>query len=386
MKMPRFFIRLLCLVFVLQLTTYLAAQSQPGESLAEQRAAHLRRGINTSHWFSQLPPQEYTKEHFETFTTAKDIALIKSLGFDNVRLSINPAPMMPLHRPDEIPEEYLGYLDAAVKMILDQGLAVTIDMHPESDFKAQLATDDQFVEQFTDFWRALAQHYSSWDPNRVFFEIMNEPEFKDPYRWYGVETKLAAAIREGAPQHTIIAAGANWSDDTDLVFLRPLPVSDVIYNFHYYDPHIFTHQGATWGQYYWHWTKGLAYPSSAENVAKIAAQVPSRADRYYVIRYGQDHWDAARIEADVEQAADWAKHFHVPLICNEFGVFRAYSNPQDRAAWIHDVRTALESNGIGWAMWDYKGGFGVVNQTANGAVPDELTVQALGLKMPAASH
>ena len=58
-----------------------------------------------------------------------------------------------------------------------------------------------------------------------------------------------------------------------------------------------------------------------------------------VIRYGQDHWDAARIEAEINQAADWAKQRGVPLICNEFGVFRDFSDPQDRAAWIKDVRT-----------------------------------------------
>ena len=31
--------------------------------------------------------------------------------------------------------EYFGYLDAAMKMILDAGLAVELDMHPDSDFK-----------------------------------------------------------------------------------------------------------------------------------------------------------------------------------------------------------------------------------------------------------
>ena len=49
-------------------------------------------------------------------------------------------------------------------------------------------------------WR---KHYASWDADRVFFEILNEPEMRDPYRWYGVETKLAAAIRQGAPANTI---------------------------------------------------------------------------------------------------------------------------------------------------------------------------------------
>src|SRR5580698_8072218 len=119
------------------------ASSQPGSSVPVSRRAHLRHGINTSEWFAQVYDKRgYTKEHLETWTTAEDIALIKSMGFDHVRLSVDPQPMMPRHRPDEIPTEYLGYLDAAVKMILDQGLAVVIDIHPDGDFKARLVKED----------------------------------------------------------------------------------------------------------------------------------------------------------------------------------------------------------------------------------------------------
>ena len=150
-------------------------------SVPASRVARLRHGINASEWFAQVYDKRgYTREHFQNWTTAEDIALIKSMGFDHVRLSVNPQPMMANHRPDEIPAEYLGYLDAAVKMILDQGLAVVIDLHPESDFKARLAKDDSFVQEFADFWRALARHYSTWDAERVFFEILNEPEMSRP--------------------------------------------------------------------------------------------------------------------------------------------------------------------------------------------------------------
>jgi len=121
-------------------------------SLAFARAQHLKRGINASEWFAQVNDKRgYTPEHFQAWTTAEDIALIKSMGFDHVRLSVNPQPMFSEREPNKIPAEYLGYLDAAVKMILDHGLAVVIDLHPESDFKARLAKDDEFVERFADF-------------------------------------------------------------------------------------------------------------------------------------------------------------------------------------------------------------------------------------------
>jgi aryl-phospho-beta-D-glucosidase BglC (GH1 family) len=325
-------------------------------------------------------PKGYTKEHFESWTTGQDIALIKSMGFDHVRLSVDPQPMFRTNRPDEIPAEYLGYLDAAVKMILDQGLAVVVDIHPDTDFKEKLTRDDVFVQQFADFWRALAKHYASLDPDRVFFEIINEPEITDPYRWQGIQNKLAAAIREGAPQHTIIATGAKYSNDDQLLLLEPLRDPNVIYNFHFYYPHIFTHQGATWGAYYWHWVKGLHYPSTPESAAQTAAKVPDATDRLAVIRYGYDRWDATRIDAEIQQVAAWAAQRGVPAVCNEFGVYRQYADPRDRAAWVHDVRTSLERHGIGWTIWDYSGSFGVVTKTNGQAVRDQVVLKALGLK------
>ena len=360
------------------------AAAETGNAVASPafaRAERLKRGINASEWFAQVYDKRgYTREHFENWTTAEDIALIKSMGFDHVRLSVNPQPMFTEREPNRIPAEYLAYLDAAVKMMLDHGLSVVIDLHPESDFKARLAKDDDFVEQFSDFWRALAAHYSTWDAERVFLEVLNEPEFTDRYRWLGVQAKLAAAIREGAPKHTIIAAGARWSDDDDLVFQEPLHDPNVIYNFHFYEPHVFTHQGATWGAYYWHWLRGVRYPSSPESAERVAVLVPSEVERLQVIRYGHEGWDAARIDSEMKQAAEWARRRAVPLVCNEFGVYRAYADPQDRAAWLHDVRTALERNRIGWAMWDYSGSFGVVTKKDGKALTDESVLRALGMK------
>jgi endoglucanase len=372
------------ILFFLIITLPLTAETN--DSVAQRRAAHLRHGINLSEWFAQVyDPKGYTKEHLIGWVTTDDIALIKSIGFDHVRLSVNPEPMMRHNMADQIPPEYLGYLDEAVKMILNHGLAVIIDMHPESEFKAKLVQQDNFVEQFADFWRAIAQHYSTYDPEMVYFEVLNEPEFRDPYRWAGVQAKLANSIREGAPHHTIIAAGANWSDVQDLLAMTPLADKNVIYNFHFYDPHTFTHQGATWGVNYWHFENKLAYPASMETAEKVAASEPDPVNRLAVLRYGLDHWDAHRIAVEIGQASEWAKHWNVPLTCNEFGVYRRASDPQDRARWLRDVRATLEQDGIGWSMWDFGArdngqGFGVVNGPKEGPnKPDEVTLNALGL-------
>ncbi len=344
-------------------------QTNSDAGAAQRHAQHLRHGINLSEWFAQVyDTKGYTKEHFEAWTTAQDIALIKAMGFDHVRLSVNPQPMWKRGQADRIPADYLGYLDRAVQMIVDQGLAVIIDIHPESDFKQKLVTDDGFVEQFADYWRALARHYATTNPELVSFEILNEPEFHDRYRWEGVQGKLAVAIREGAPQHTIIVAGAYWSGENELLFFDPLRDGNIIYNFHFYDPHIFTHQ--------------MPYPSTPENVQAAAALIPDAVNRLQAIHYGLDRWNAARIDGEIGQVAAWAKRWNVPVTCNEFGVYRKAAKPEDRAAWISDVRTTLEKYGIGWTMWDYSGGFGVVVKANGQTHPDELTIKALGRKYP----
>src|SRR6185503_5199121 len=130
------------------------------------RFKRLRRGINLSHWFSQAA--NYSKSHLETHTTAQDIALIKSMGFDHVRFPIEPAPL--LNNPSDtaiLDTTYLGYIDTALDMILATGLAVIIDIHPSDDFKLRMARDERSIEAFGKFWRAFATHLSKRDPELV---------------------------------------------------------------------------------------------------------------------------------------------------------------------------------------------------------------------------
>lgn len=350
-----------------------------GASLAMRRAARLRRGINTSHWFAQSP--NYSPEHLAGHTTARDIDTIRRLGFDHIRLSVEPSPMFDEKSPGSLPAAYLAHLDRAVRMITSRGLAVIVDIHPTSDFKKRLASEQQFVESFASFWRALAGRYARTSPELVFFEILNEPEFEDPYRWSGVQARLARAIREAAPRHTIIATGAAWSAVDRLLLLEPLADRNVIYTFHFYEPHAFTHQGATWGSDVWPRVKGLTYPSSPESVAGVVASLEqSDAQARDVVRhYGEERWNPARVDSEIARAARWARSRGVPVYCGEFGVYRAFTPRASRLAWVRDVRRSLERHGIGWAMWDYAGGFAVVTKRDGAIEPDRELAAALGL-------
>jgi aryl-phospho-beta-D-glucosidase BglC (GH1 family) len=347
--------------------------------VSEARFAKLRRGINTSHWFAQA--RTYTKEHLESHTTREDIKLIRSLGFDHIRLSIEPAPLWNADDSSILPADYLSHLDKAIDMILEEGLAVIVDIHPtdSGDFKKKLASEDRHVDAFARFWRALATHLSRRDPERVFLEAINEPVIVDPYRWYGIQAKLIAAIREAAPRHTIIATGHRWSSHTELLFLEPYADRNIVYNFHFYTPHVFTHQGATWGSPEWPYLKGVPYPSSTQAVSEMAASVENEQARKQLTRYGEAGWNPAKIEQEIAKVAAWAAKHRVRVTCNEFGVYRRFAPPGDRAAWLSDVRAALERHDIGWTMWDYAGGFSVVVKEGDRRLPDVGVVTALGL-------
>ena len=341
------------------------------------RLARLRHGINLSHWFAQSA--DYSKAHLESHTTAEDIALIRSIGFDHVRLTLEPAPLFNGEDPEKLNAEYLKYLDNALDLILAQGLAVIVDIHPSDEFKVRLNSNDRQIEAFGKFWRALAQHLSTRDPERVFLEVINEPMVEDGYRWFGMQGKLISAIRSGAPQHTVIASGHRWSGIAELLFLQPYADRNIIYNFHFYEPFAFTHQGASWAGANLPFYKNIPYPSNPESVGKVLDTIQDEPARYNLLRYGEDGWNAARIDREIGVAAAWAAKYQVPLTCNEFGTFRKFAPPADRAVWIRDMRTALEKYGIGWTMWDYAGGFGVVNKQNGHATPDAEVVKALGL-------
>ncbi len=50
-----------------------------------------------------------------------------------------------------------------------------------------------------------------------------------------------------------------------------------------------------------------------------------------------------------------------PLYCGEFGVVNT-APMAVREAWYRDIISVFEEHGIGWANWDYKGQFGIVDR------------------------
>jgi aryl-phospho-beta-D-glucosidase BglC (GH1 family) len=276
--------------------------------------------------------------------------------------------------------ERITFLDQVIEKALAVDLYVILDFHPNPQYTHQLLGSGPGVDKYLRLWAQIAEHYGQMDSDRIVLEVMNEFSFPDANSWLGLLLQSLDTIRRHAPRSTIIVAGAGYSDIWDLILLPALPDSNLIYNFHYYEPHIFTHQGATWGSDYWLDIRSLGFPATDENVVDVMSHTASQEARWRILQYKEDHWNADRVAGDIEYAAKWARERNLPLICDEFGAYRNFSRPDDRERWLTAARTAFEKNHIGWTMWDYQGGFGVVFKENGGVRDDEVVLRALGLK------
>lgn len=358
-----------------------------GENPLETRFDRLTRGINLSHWFAQS--ETYNPFHLENFISDDDLDLLVDLGFQHVRLPVDPALLIDLNNPESLNGEYLGYLDSALDRLLERDLGVIVDLQANYEFKEHLAQDDAFVDTFVQFSGALAQHLSPRDSDLVFLEVLNEPSFNffapenvDPVkRWDWVQGQILGAFRAGAPEHTAIATGYDWSGIDGLRQLTPVADPNVVYNFHFYEPMTFTHQGVDWLDSHFELIWDLPYPYNPVECDAVILRMTDEDLRHIAQSYCDEQWNADKIKDRIGLAAAWATEHNVRLTANEFGVYRNFVQEEDRVSWIYDVRMALEEYNIGWAMWDYTGGFGLFDKVNEERILNQSMVEALGLSM-----
>jgi aryl-phospho-beta-D-glucosidase BglC (GH1 family) len=375
---------LLCLLSALLIPNALPAHGQSG--VPASRLERLARGVNLTGWYWYAPED---LQAVRTVFTPEDFTFIRDLGLTFVRVPLDLNFLLDEDDPDLLNDERLAIVDEGIRNVLAADLAFMFDLHSTSLADSDAANysgkleDPAFFQRYLIFWRSLAAHLSQYDPERLFIEPMNEPVFYDtPQVWEGLQRQLLAVIREAAPRHTLIATGARWSDLYQVAALTPLDDPNIIYNFHFYEPFLFTHQGATWTSEEVRPLRNVPYPSDPQSVQAASVIEDNVAARQALSAYGEERWDAARIQTEIQAVIDWGQKHGVALLCNEFGAYAPYSDPIDRARWTQDVRLTLEAGGIGWAMWEYDGDFGLTTRLENGDnVLDPAIAAALGLTL-----
>jgi endoglucanase len=353
--------------------------------VSDVRIARLAKGINIPGWFWL---NRRSVNELENRYPDADFQLMKRLGFTHVRVPIDMANVYDENQPTLLNQTRIDCLDRGIRQILSHELAIIVDIHSisqregGSNYSGPLGTDASFTDTFCRFWNSFARHLSQFDPDWVILEPMNEPVLRgQEEKWPPIQKQVIAAIRSGAPRHSIIATGARWSNLDTLLQLKPLEDPNIIYNFHFYEPHIFTHQGASWSS---DWVKSLRdipYPSSPEAVKDLMEKYSDEQVTRNIRHYGEQRWNAQKIEGRMKLASQWAKKHGVPVICDEWGTYKQYCPPKYRVAWLRDVRESCERFGIGWCMWTFDGSFGVVRRENGTAVVDVDVARALGLNV-----
>lgn len=361
------------------------ALASGAKGVSEARVARLARGMNIPGWFwlNRGPVGELETRYPET-----DFQLMIKLGITHVRIPIDMANVYDDRQSDLLNKTNLPLLDRGIRKILSYKLAIIIDLHSisqregGSNYSGPLGQDEAFTDIFCRFWTSFARHLSQFDPDWVILEPMNEPVLSGKEEnWPPVQKKVVAAIRKGAPNHSILATGARWSNLDTLLELEPLDDGNIIYNFHFYEPHIFTHQGASWSSDWVKPLRAIPYPSTPEAVAGLIDQYSDEVIRRNIKRYGEQRWNAEKIEGRMKEASKWARKHGVKIICDEWGAYKRYCPPEYRVAWLRDVREACEKFCIGWCMWTFDGSFGVVVRKNGKAFVDEDVAIALGLNV-----
>lgn len=371
---------------VLLTATAAVADDKPGVPAA--RVDKLSKGANVCLWFRYAPDKDREK-HFQSYLTAADAKLLRDLGLKHVRLCLHPAVVMSKDDPTKPDAAVLKHVAAAVDLFRKHDLAVVLDLHAEhnqkrNDVEKELLGTDAGVEKFAAFWTAFAKQFADTDPDWVFFEVLNEPVFdKNQKRWEEVREKLVAAVRTAAPKHTVVLAGHAWSGVWGLQQAKPATDPNVVYTFHFYDPFVFTHQGATWtGDAAMPKLKGVPYPADAERIQKATDAQPDEATKAKVRQYGKENWNADKLAKQVKAAADWRAKYNVPVFVGEFGVYPVAAGADDRERWFKDTAKAFADAGFGWTVWGYDDAFGLRVKKGKNGVPtvDAVVAAGLGLK------
>lgn len=198
------------------------------------------RGVNFSKWFESRNVEEIV---FDIFTE-KDFTDVKNLGADVIRIPIAFHNFTLDNGDSTINPILLKYIDTAVDWAEKHQIYLIIDNHSYHPINP---TDPKVGEILIPVWEQLATRYKDRS-EFVVFEILNEPHDIDDAIWGKIQGDTIEAIRKIDKKHTLIVGGTGFNSIDKMLKIPKYTDENLIYTFHFYDPHIFTHQGATWNK------------------------------------------------------------------------------------------------------------------------------------------
>ncbi len=334
-----------------------------------------KRGVNISHWLSQ---SERRGAEREAWFQREDVKFIAEAGFDHIRIPIDEEQMF-----DEAlnPEpEAFALLHNALEWCKEFGLNAVVDLHilRSHHFNAEekpLFTKVEAQEQFYDCWRKISAELKKYPRSMVAYELMNEPVADDPEQWNVIVNRCLDVVRELEPERKVIIGANRWQAYDQVKNLRvPEDDENVIISFHLYNPFQFTHFRASWTDQRDMPVK-IYYPGYLAKKADIEALSPELQKKYGWLASEGGYNDISTLESQIKQAYDAAAAMGKSAYLGEFGVIKG-ADEASRDQWYRDIAAVCKKYDIGYATWDYKGGFGIIRD----GKPVDAIIEALTAK------
>lgn len=282
----------------------------------EAQVLQMQRGVNVVGYdplWTEGGEARFQDRHF---------GIIREGGFSTVRFVLQAFRHM--DADDRLSERWFNTLDGLVDAALAEGLTVILDEH---DFNVCAEDVVACRPKLMAFWTQVSEHYKD-RPNRLVFELMNEPNSAMDPLWNDYAAEALAVVRRTNPTRNVIVGPNSWNSIDRLEQLR-LPADDrhLIVTVHYYGPMRFTHQGASWTPMFTE--TGIEWGSAA---------------------------DRAAMETDLDRAERWSEANDRPILLGEFGAYDK-APMASRVAWTDAVARAAEARGWAWAYWQFDSDF-----------------------------
>ncbi|MBC7398301.1 MAG: cellulase family glycosylhydrolase [Mucilaginibacter sp.] len=325
--------------------------ASPGRLLAFKRAKSLDNGVSIS-WLEQTWAKDILNDNGVANT---DLELLRTLGFKSIRLPV----AFKFFESKNIPvTDVLAKIDKVVKQCRLYGLKLIIDYHYGEINDNNYLTETPVIIKT---WLLLTAHYKNESADNLFFELYNEPPHMNPAIWKDAAYNIATAIRKIDKNRTFIVGASNFNSIYELSRTVRLADDNIIYTIHFYEPFLFTHQGAAWvGDQVA--TTGVTFPYNAESFPTINPKAKGT--------WGETNFYQYRNDGNEQSLTDkllivkkWATKYDVPLICTEYGVYNKYADTDSRCRYIKAIRKTLKKLDIPGIMWEYKDNFSIFNGT-----------------------
>jgi endoglucanase len=256
--------------------------------------------------------------------------LIKSAGFDSVRIPVRWSAHAESASPYRIDPQFLARVDWAVRQALQRRLFVVMNVHHYGEI---MEKPDEHRDRFLALWAQIAEHFHDRPP-ALSFELLNEPHGNlTAEKWNDLVSAALPVVRRTNPNRPIVVGPADWNGIGQLKNLR-LPEEDrnLVVTIHYYSPFKFTHQGASW--------------------------VGGQSQAWLGTRWLGTKAEQRAVTRDLDAAITWAVKHRRPIYMGEFGAY-SKADIDSRARWTRFVADEAIRRNIGFGYWEFCSGFGV---------------------------